>query len=177
MDILNTHNIPTNDVEAWEKYTKLNWMYSTARVLEAQSVAWCPFKTEKLSHYIRAYSNDTQTLSIKDNTNSLGKSGGANIFVAPTEGNHVRTEAVIQNGHVKWLAHIEDGEFVSDIIGEIDLRINAFATLYFKKFHGFVSFETIGNTVYGVKLHPTVELMDKYPEEATKLLKRVYRRI
>jgi hypothetical protein len=168
------YNFPVSDYEAYQKYPKLNWVYNQTRLLTEQHIEWSPFPTDSLNTGIRPFTFDCVKCQFFSDVSVLGNGF---IYVAPVHGDSVFTECVIVKGEVKWMAHYDDEYTINpDISGAIDLRISAFVTLFMSKFSGIVSFETIDNEIYGIKLRPTQELIDSYPTEALKLLKKLYKK-
>jgi hypothetical protein len=62
------------------------------------------------------------------------------------------------------------------IIGALELRINAFVTLYFQKFTGVISLESYSTDFYGVRLRPHSSPTTETNAEIIKLLKRIYKK-
>ena len=159
---ISDYKIPQTDQECWEQYPKYNWVYNRTRLFEVQHILWSPFKTS-ICHNSLPIFTMLATDSIMYSTLN-------------TDDNTYHTETIIQNGDLKWLCHFEHGEPLENIIGEIDLRINAFVTLYLQKFTGGVSFRTISNQISEIYLRPSYYQSTSYPEVATKLLKKVYKK-
>lgn len=168
------YNFPISDYEAYQKYPKLNWVYNQTRLLTEQHIEWSPFPTEALTTGIRPFTFDTNKCEF---FNDVAKLGNGFIYVAPVHGDSVYTECAIVKGEVKWMSHYDESFTLNaDISGAVDLRISAFVTLFMNKFSGIISFETIDNEIYGIKLRPTQELISSYPPEASKLLKKLYKK-
>ena len=163
-------NIPVTDLDCWEKYPKFNWVYETTKLLDAQNVKWKP---EPTGDFI--YSLDCITVgrdivvpdTLPENNNIYVKQPIAKTFLD--------TEVGIQKGEVKWLQHHINGDFVEDIYGEIDLRINAFVLLHLHKFNGIISIRTIDHNIYQIKLNPNKLITHKYPQEANILANKLYK--
>jgi len=164
MNELNDYNIPGTMQDCWEKYPNYNWVYNSTRLLDAQHMPWSPFETSSYSHKLKTFtlSNDNGFIYIPDNENFSEEP--------------LLTETIIKTGDLKWLAHYVDSKFIDEINGEADLRINAFIALYLRKFTGGVSFRTRSNHIYEISLCPTKDIIDSYPEVATKLLKKIYKK-
>lgn len=176
MNTLEDYTIVDNDVDAWNKYPRYNWMYNMSRLLDAQNVAWSPFRTKDLDVGLPTFTIDRSDIvfSRLDQT-WLNKTMAGTVFISPVEGRKIHTETLIRKGSLKWFKHFNptSHNFYDDTIGEVELRINAFVTLYFKKFNGAVSFETVGNQIISIKLYPTKELLSQYPPEVITQLKKI----
>lgn len=167
MNTLSEYKIPKNDYEAWEHYPRYNWMYVTTRLLDAQRIKWSPFRTELYSESVPVFTLHSEVTHLLD----------GEVFIEPDHGRHVFSEALIRKGELKWLAHFDNGKFEEDINGEVELRVSAFVTLYFKKFNGIVAFETIGNHILAVKLHPTTNMLEHYPEHIVTQIRKIYPKV
>jgi hypothetical protein len=98
------------------------------------------------------------------------------IYLAPPIGQRLTVDVIIHKGEVKWVGVIDSALVVSeDIPGEVDLCINAFAVLYFKKFSGIISVDTIGNHIYAARLRPTSEKCI-YPASTEKILNKIFKK-
>lgn len=171
---MNDYDIIISDIDAWNAYPKFHWMYSTTALLDAQNIKWAPFETADLDQGIPAFTVGLAKVYI-ESCSELDPSE-CSIFIANMSDRYIRTEALIRKGQLKWFAHFDQvtHKFDESVIGEVDLRINAFVTLYFKKFNGIVSFETYGSNIVGVKLRPTVKLIPEYPANVFNNLKRLF---
>lgn len=158
---LELYNMPKSDYECWDKYPRYNWVYNTSRLLDAQHVKWSPFKTDDLPDHIPAFSFHSDShLYYKDPKEPL-----------------IHSEAIIYTGTVKWLAHHKDAGLQEELVGEVDLRINAFATCYLPRFSGIVTFTTSSNIIYDLKLRPSYDLLPYYPDKSIKLIKKIFKKI
>lgn len=178
MNSLNDYKIIDNDIDAWKHYPRYNWMYNTTRLLDSQNINWSPFRTDDMfvglpiftinEDAVEPYYQDGIDPSVFIMLNDK-------IFVKHDQGQNIHTEALIRKGTLKWFMHIDPdtNQFTEDIIGEVELRISAFVTLYFKKFNGVVSFQTIGNQIVAVKLYPTQDMLSQYPAEVITQLKKI----
>ncbi len=170
MNILLNYDFPQTDKDCWEKYPHLNWVYNTPRLLDSQHVSWAPFLTEAFTHGLEIFMYDKKLKFSGEDLPHL-------IYVAPPAGEQITTDVIIQKGEIRWLGHIEPPDTISEnITGEVDLCINAFVTLYFKKFTGIISVDTIGHYIYAVSLHPTWSMGSFYSEEAQKILKKIFKK-
>ena len=163
MNKLDDYNIPDTDKECWDRYPKFNWVYNRTKLFDAQHMPWQPFQGNN-------FSQELDTFTIEHN---------GCIYVPDSEELHLaplHTEAIVQTGELKWFSHVIDSVFTEEVIGEVDLRINAFVTLYLQKFTGAVSFRTRSNHIYEITLSPTKSLLPIYPIVAIKLLKKVYKK-
>jgi hypothetical protein len=133
-------------------------------------LSWAPFPTEAFTHGIEIFMYDKKIKFSSENLSSL-------VYVSPPTGKLVTTEVIIHKGEIKWLGHITSPNTISEsITGDIDLCINAFVTLYFKKFTGIISVDTIGHYIYAVRLRPTHSMGSFYSEEAQKILKKIFKK-
>jgi len=39
-------DIPKDDIECWQRYTKHRWVYDLSRLLDIQNIAWSPYKSD-----------------------------------------------------------------------------------------------------------------------------------
>lgn len=173
-DIITTvYDIPMDDIECYERYLKLNWVYDTGRLLDSQKISWSPYSTLDKTHYIPSSMLDQELFPVVNVEGSVHKKELGAIFIEKPEGPRVFTDVILQKGDIKWMKS-HNGGFIDENLGDVDLRIQAFIVLYFKRFNGCISFETIGNQIYACHLRPTVSIVESYPEEAKVLLKKVY---
>lgn len=180
MDIHKTYKIPTTDASAWDQYSTFNWVYDTQRLLGAQHIKWSPFFGHRFNQSIPIHHFDSEVVLIEDVPYlSPGERRPGHIFIAaPEVEKHRFTETVIVKGEIKMALQTENNETpTSNIIGEAELRVYAFVTMYFKKFTGCASFETYGNEIYVAKLRPTRTILPIYEADVPKLLKRHLKRV
>jgi len=167
-DVTTNVDIPLNDEVAYELYPKYNWVYSTSRLLDFQSIAWAPFKMCKLTQRLDEFQ-----------LNSDGHEPGA-IYTQEIAGDKLTTDVAIMKGEIKWAAHhkIEDGKkvLVDTLRGDIELRVSAMATMHFQKFAGVISVDTIGTAIIAVRLCMTADVVEQYPEDWLKRVLRIYNR-
>lgn len=162
-------DIPKDDIECWEKYPKYRWVYELSRLLDAQNIKWSPYNIPSLPD--RELNIDFET------TNTAIRQPGY-IYMKKLQGQHLVTEVHIMKGEIKNIRHfdpITDNELES-LVGEIELRINAFVTLYFQKFTGTISAETYSNEIVRIRLKPHVALVNETNVDVVKLVKRIYKR-
>jgi hypothetical protein len=76
------------------------------------------------------------------------------------------------------MRHIDTltGRELESIFGEVELRLNAFTTLYFQKFTGVITTETFGNEIFRIKLKPYSDPEQERNQEVIKLLRRIYKK-
>jgi hypothetical protein len=162
-------DIPEDDIECWEKYTKHRWVYELTRLLDSQNIKWSPYETN-------IFNKRELALHLFSNKPLLRQPGF--IWVKEPEGDVIITEIYIIKGEIKYMRHVDNdtGVEVDRIIGEIELRLNAFVTLYFQKFTGVISVETHSNEIYHISLRPNRELSEEKNSEVIKLLKRIYKK-
>jgi len=163
-DVETNVDIPLNDEVAYRLYPKYNWVYSTSRLLDFQSIEWAPFEMGNLTHKLNEFPFD-------DN---------GSVYVHPLAGDALTTDVAIMKGDIKWAAHhtIVDGKkvLVDELRGGIELRISALATMHFQRFAGVISVDTIGTTIIAVRLCMTADVVDLYPEDWLKRVLRIYNR-
>jgi hypothetical protein len=163
-------DIPADDIDCWNRYPKHRWVYELSRLLDSQNIRWSPFQNE-------IFLDREINISLKTDKNINIHPGF--IFLRKPQGNSLITEAYIIKGEIKLLRHIDPSsdKELSQLIGQIELRISAFITLYFQKFTGVISFETLSNDIFGIKLRPYLDItIDKNPE-VIKFIKRIYKKI
>jgi len=160
---------PKDDIECWERYPKYRWVYELSRLLDAQNIKWSPFEVDSLPD--RELNIDLQT------NQTLVRQPGF-IYMKKSEGIHMFSELYVTKGEIKNFRHIspETGEEISQLIGEVELRISAFMTLYFQKFTGVLTFETHGNEIFRIRLKPHVDISLEANQDVIKLAKRIYKR-
>ncbi len=167
-DVETNVDIPLNDHVAYELYPKYNWVYSTSRLLDFQSIKWAPFVSGVLTHRLPEFP-----------LNEDGHDPGS-IYTNALVGDALTTDVVVMKGAIKWAAHhhIEDGKKVlnDNLRGDIELRISAMATMHFQKFAGVISVDTVGPTIIAVRLCMTADVVDQYPEDWIKRVLRIYNR-
>lgn len=158
-------DIPVSDIECWNRYPKHHWVYDTSKVLDAQQVKWSPFKTSELS-YPMVNMNLDNMFSLIDCNNLPGV-----IYIKEPFGNKVYTDVFITKGEIKLF---RTNDSCNQPMGETELRISAFVSIYFSKFSGVVCFETIQNTIYSISLKPLNRQFNN--SESEKLVKKIYKK-
>lgn len=165
----NEFDIPKDDIECWGKYPKYRWIYDLSRLLEAQNISWSPFEDDHLPDR----ELNMELISEKPLIRQPGY-----IYINKPTGRYTITEMYIIKGEIKLMRHIDDtnGKEIESLFGEVELRLNAFATLYFQKFTGVVTAETYGNEIFRLRLRPySSSGVDANPE-VNKLIKRIYKK-
>ncbi len=162
-------DIPKDDIECWERYPKHRWVYELSRLLDAQNIKWSPYEINSLPDRelnIDLYSRKT-----------LIRQPGY-IYMKKAEGRNIITEMFITKGEIKLMRHIDPDTHkeISALIGEVELRLNAFVTLYFQKFTGVVAVETYANEIFRIQLRPHVDIANDTNQEVIKLAKRIYKK-
>lgn len=162
-------NNPIDDVDCWERYPKHRWMYDLTRLLDAQSIKWSLYFTDDMTDRELIYDMYSAKAIIRQYSV---------IYTKKAREPHTLTEVYIVKGEIKLMRHIDakTRAEVSGLIGELELRINAFVTLYFQKFTGVVGIETYVNEIFRIQLRPYVELSKETNQEVIKLVKRIYKR-
>lgn len=163
-------DIPKNDIECWERYPKQHWVYDLSRLLDAQNIKWSPYKTNLC----------TQPVVNMDLThvNKLNDTLQGCIYIQPYTDISLKTEVFIIKGEIKLIRHVNSltNTELDHVIGEIELRINAFITLYFQRFTGVITITTIKNDIYSISLKPLDTSCSNYPIEAEKLIRKIYKK-
>lgn len=166
-----THDLelPGDDIDCWEKYPKQRWVYDLSRLLDAQHIRWSPYKTDDLTYEVQNMEFESDKPVVYD---------PARIFIKEPTEYCVWTEVFITKGEIKLMrkVDIKTKKEVDGIIGSIELRINAFVTLYFQKFTGVISVGSVGADIYSIRLRPVSELALEANVDVVKLSKRIYKR-
>ena len=162
-------DIPTDDVECWERYPKHRWVYNLSRLLDAQGVKWSPFKTNELDF-------EQQDLELQTDQDIKYKSGS--IFVKKPEGHQILSEVYLVKGEIRLIRYFDKTSLkeTDSFVGNLELRINAFVSMHFQKFTGVISLEFSGNDVMSVKLRASPELGDTVNPDIIKLFRRIYKK-
>lgn len=162
-------DIPRDDIECWERYPKHHWVYDLSRVLDAQNIGWSPYESASYPH---------RELNMCLTTADAIVQQPGFIYIKPPTEDKLITEVYIVKGEVKLMRHLspKTGEELVGLIGEIELRLSAFVTLYFAKFTGVISCETIGHDIFRIQLRPHSDLSLTTNTEIVKLTKRIYKR-
>lgn len=161
-------DIPKDDIDCWERYPKHRWVYELSRLLDAQNIKWSPYEVESLPD---------RELNIKLETERTILRQPGFIYIKKSSGQHMFSEVYISKGEIKLLRHIDPVTLTElpELIGEVELRINAFVTLYFQKFTGVLSIETYGNEIFRIRLKPLNNSLEAN-QEIIKLIKRIYKK-
>lgn len=162
-------DIPIDDIECWERYPKHRWVYERSRLFDAQNIKWSPYDVEFLPD---------RELNIEMQTSRTIIRQPGYIYTKKAAGQKMFTELYIIKGEIKLMRHInhKTGEELPALIGEVELRLNAFVTLYFQKFTGVVGVETYTNEIYRIQLRPHVDISNETNQEVVKLAKRIYKK-
>jgi hypothetical protein len=163
-------DIPIDDIECWERYPKHHWVYELSRLLDSQNIKWSPYEVDGLP---------TRELNIRLITEKTCVRQPGFIYIKRPDAPMVVTEAYITKGEIKLMRHIDTktNKELPTLNGEVELRINAFTTLYFQKFTGVMTFETYSNEIYRIQLKPYLAIIDDTNQEVIKLVKRIYKKI
>lgn len=161
-------DIPSDDRDCWERYPKHRWVYDLSRILDAQNIKWTPFE----------YPGTERELNINLQIKEPVIRQPGYIYIKKSQEDHVHTEVYIVKGEIKLMRHIDlaSQQELPGLIGEIELRINAFVTLHFQKYTGVVSIETRGHNIYRVQLRPYVNLFQETNQEVIKIAKKIYKK-
>jgi len=160
-------DIPSDDIECWDRYPKHRWVYDLSRLLDAQNIKWSPYE---MAGFERELNIDLFSLK------PLIKQPGF-IYIKKPEGKPVMTELYIARGEIKLMRHLNDKfQELPNLIGGVELRLSAFTALYFQKFTGVVTCETIGNDIFKIRLRPLHPILEETNQEVVKLIKRIYKK-
>jgi len=162
-------DIPQDDIECWEKYPKHHWVYDMSRVLDAQNIKWSPF-------FVNELPDKELNLHLMSHKTVIRQPGY--IYTHEPTGKHTISETYVVKGEIKHLRHIDpdSGKIADVLIGEIELRINAFVSLYFQKFTGIISFECHSNEIFRIRLRSHTDIHSETDVDVLKLIKRIYKR-
>ncbi len=165
---IHEYDIPQNDIECWDRYPKHRWVYELSRLLDAQNIKWSPIDLKGMT---------CETNMILETKNSISIYSGQ-IYVSKPDEHHVLSEVYISKGEIKLMRQYDadTAKELESLIGEVELRINAFITLYFQKFTGIITVETWGNEIFRIRLRPHGDLTRESNQEVIKLVKRIYKR-
>lgn len=162
-------DIPKDDIECWERYPKHRWIYEMSRLLDAQNIKWSPYAVDSLP-------DRELNIDMLSNRSLIRQPGY--IYMKKADGRHMLTEMYITKGEIKLMRHIdpETRKELPGLIGEIELRLSAFVTLYFQKFTGTVGVESYSNEIFRMQLRPHVDISSETNQEVVKLAKRIYKK-
>jgi hypothetical protein len=162
-------NIPSDDIECWDRYPKHRWVYELSRVLDAQNIKWSPFKTDVLNHKV---------VNMCFTTNNKASYEPGFIYIEEPQGTEIVSEVYIVKDEIKLIKHFnkETQEEIQEYSGNIELRINAFVSMHFQKFTGIISVDSIGNNIVAIRLRPYCGIYQATDTEITKLIKRIYKK-
>jgi hypothetical protein len=162
-------NIPKDDIECWDRYPKHHWVYDLSRLLDAQNIKWSPYDNNVLPD---------RELNIDMISRKILIRQPGYIYTKKPEDQHMYTELYIIKGDIKFIRHIDPitNNVFGSLIGEVELRLNAFITLYFQKFTGVITAETYANEIFRIRLRPLIDIANETNQEVIKLIKRIYKR-
>jgi len=162
-------DIPKDDIDCWERYPKHHWVYDLSRLLDAQHIGWSPYE-------VSMYPYRTLNMILFTNQTIIRQPGF--IYIKPSEGDHLISEVFIAKGEIKLIRHIDPktGVGLPNLVGEVELRLNAFVTLHFAKFTGVITCETYGHDIRRIQLRAHSDLSLTTDSEIIKLTKRIYKR-
>lgn len=178
---LNAYNIPKSDIECWGRYPKHRWVYETSRLLDVQQVNWSPFKTAELTY-------SASNIFLSGNTSADDITNGV-VFIKDDMINKERhvSEVFVVRGEIKHIHEIDPFVYSTNNItdGSVELRLNAFTSMYMSKFTGIITYTTYGpdpiNDLFigRITLRPyiSVDLWNNLDPALIKLVKRIYKKI
>ena len=161
-------DIPIDDIDCWERYPKHHWVYDLSRLLDAQNIKWTPFEHKEMQREINI---------LLETKKPIVRQPGF-IYTKKPEGNRLYTEVYISKGEIKYMRHIDPdtNKELTQLVGEVELRLNAFVTLHFIKFTGVITAETFGNEIHRIKLRPHSDLSQEENSNIIKITKRIYKK-
>jgi hypothetical protein len=159
--------VPEDDIDCWEKYPKHKWTYESGRLFDSQHIKWSPYETEIFNQ---------RMLSIQLSSNKPLVRQPGFIWIKDTIGSELMTEVYIIRGEIKHMHHVHNQVVLETLNGDIELRLSAFVSLYFKKFTGVISVKTISNEIHKISLRPHRDLSEEKNSDIIKLLKRIYKK-
>jgi len=162
-------DIPKDDIECWERYTKHRWVYDMSRLLDAQNIKWSPFESETLNNkVVNMYFESCRLVEYKP----------AYIYINELSGLHLLTEVYIAKGDIKLIRYIDKLSKIEtqEFIGNIELRINAFISMHFQKFTGVITIESVGNDITSIRLRAHSDLGQTANSNIIRLIKRIYKK-
>lgn len=160
------YDIPTSDIECWEKYPKHRWVYDLSRLCDAQDIAWNLFASDSLTY-------KREIIEIED-TQGVKYSSG-NIFIKEPMGEHIYSEVFISKGEIKFTRYFDLNKNVCDVKGDIELRINAFVIMHFQKFSGIITVVVVEKNIYSAHLM-SLSTLASFSPDAIKLIKKIYKK-
>lgn len=163
-------DIPKDDIDCWERYPKHRWVYDISRLFDAQHIEWSPYENS-------IYPQRELSMKLKTELPIVRQPGF--IYTKTPKGDYLISEVFIVKGEIKLIRHIDpstDRE-LPILIGEVELRLNAFVALHFVKFTGIITCETYGNEIWRAQLRPYSDSSLAINPEIIKLTKRIYRRV
>ena len=160
-------NIPTDDIDCWAKYPKHQWVYNLSYLLDAQNIKWSPFES----------SSACKTSSFNFYTSKDISIAESYIYTEIFSKSRYIAEAYILRGEIKLIRYFNKNgsELLETQTGNLDLRVNAFASMHFKKYSGVISLEFADNIIISVKLRSQSELGITANDTTIKLNKRIYK--
>jgi len=162
-------DIPKDDIDCWERYPKHRWVYDLSRLLDAQHIGWSPYE-------VPMYPHRELNMRLESELPIIRQPGF--IYTKTPEGDHLTSEVYIAKGEIKLIRHFDSktGKELPNLVGEVELRLNAFVTLHFAKFTGVTTCETHGHDIYRIQLRAYSDLSLTTDSEINKLTKRIYKR-
>jgi hypothetical protein len=162
-------DVPVDDIDCWTRYPKHRWVYDFGRLLDSQSIPWSPFPDSAYD-----YEQANITLIKSDGT----KISNGSVWTRKPQGSSVISEIYLAKGEIKKIRHIDSDsrKVLENAIGEIELKINAFVSIYFGKFTGVLSITTIGNSIFQASLRPLSYSSSSIPADLTKVVSRIYKK-
>ena len=160
-------DIPTDDIECWERYPKYRWVYDLSRLLDVQNIKWSLYETKTLK--------DKELNIYLESFQNIEYSPGY-IYINRPTGPHILAEVYLTKGEIKLTRYFDKKtcKEINEFIGNIELRVNAFVSIHFQKFTGVVTMEFIGNDIMSIRLRAYPELEQN--TESIKLTKRIYKK-
>lgn len=159
-------DIPIDDYECWNKYPKHRWVYERTRLFDAQDIKWSPWQTENLTDFV-------DIINLCDKTGMPTRISGR-IFTEEMRELQIINEIFIIKGDIKLINQYKDDIKLENLIGDLELRLNAFIVMHFIKFTGVITATTVGHNIIDVRLHPHKDTLSN--PDTLKLLKKIYKK-
>jgi len=176
MGIETIKNAPSTDFEAWEKYPKYNWVYCTGKLLSAQNIPWSVYKGDFCTQIQSVNYGEELIIADVSSMKTTKYFMEGFIFTRKLQGEHSSTYLAISKGEVKWEAQFNDASDapLSEVCGDIKLKINAVLSLHFSKYNGIIRFDTIGKDIVSASLGLDHAMIKHFPEDWAKKVNRIY---
>jgi hypothetical protein len=168
--MINNYPVSHREVASYGQYA---WINDTARVLDAQKIKWCLYKTDDFGYVIDSqnFGHEVRVERSKKNwsDHAVGK-----IHVGVMDGHTVFTDVVVRRGSIKFSAHRNVMGTKEEGNGDLMLSISSMIFMKFPKYAGYIRFQSVGKIIIGISLHVTADVPLIYGEEWESNLNNVY---